>query len=250
MATNSSIEWTETTWNPVTGCDRVAAGCDNCYALALSKRLKAMGAEKYQNDGDPRTSGPGFGVTIHPRALSQPYRWRGSRVVFVNSMSDLFHAKVPIGFVRDVFDVMRETPQHTYQALTKRAHRLERLADQLDWPENLWMGVSVEAADVTDRIDHLRRTPAHTRFLSCEPLLTPLPNLDLTDIDWVIVGGESGPNARPMNPRWAEEIRDQCNTEGVAFFFKQWGGRTPKANGRFLDGRTWDQMPSHLAAAF
>jgi protein gp37 len=250
MATNSSIEWTETTWNPVTGCDRVAAGCDNCYALALSKRLKAMGAEKYQNDGDPRTSGPGFGVTIHPRALSQPYRWRGSRVVFVNSMSDLFHAKVPIGFVRDVFDVMRETPQHTYQALTKRAHRLERLGDQLDWPENLWMGVSVEAADATDRIDHLRRTPAHTRFLSCEPLLTPLPNLDLTDIDWVIVGGESGPNARPMNPRWAEEIRDQCNAEGVAFFFKQWGGRTPKANGRSLDGRTWDEMPSHLAAAF
>lgn len=240
----SKIEWTEVTWNPVTGCDRVAAGCDNCYALALAKRLKAMGAEKYQNDGDPRTSGPGFGVTTHPRALLQPLKWRSPRTVFVNSMSDLFHAKVPISFIQEVFDVMAETPQHTYQVLTKRALRLERLAPKLDWPDNLWMGVSVESLDVVDRIDHLRSVPARTRFLSCEPLLSALPNLELEGIDWVIVGGESGPHARPMNPVWARCIRDQCLDAQVAFFFKQWGGRTPKANGRALDGRTWDQYPS------
>lgn len=247
MATQSAIEWTEVTWNPVTGCDRVAAGCDNCYALALAKRLKAMGAAKYQNDGSPITSGPGFDVTIHPRALSEPYRWSGSRVVFVNSMSDLFHARVSIDFIRDIFDVICDTPQHTYQVLTKRAHRLGRIATKLAWPDNLWMGVSVESADVTDRIDHLGRTPARTKFLSCEPLLTALPNLNLTDIDWVIAGGESGPRARPMEPCWVENIRDQCESLGVAFFFKQWGGRTPKANGRELDGRTWDEMPAVAA---
>lgn len=243
MATNSAIEWTEVTWNPVTGCDRVAAGCDHCYALALAKRLKAMGAAKYQNDGDPRTSGPGFGVTVHADSLLEPLRWTGSRVVFVNSMSDLFHARVPLPFIRDVFEVIRSTPQHTYQVLTKRAHRLERIADRLDWPENLWMGVSVESVDVVQRIDHLRRTPATTRFLSCEPLLTALPGLDLAGIDWVIAGGESGPRARPMKSSWVEDIRDQCAEAEVAFFFKQWGGRTPKANGRVLDGRTWDEMP-------
>lgn len=244
MATNSDIEWTDVTWNPVTGCDRVASGCDNCYALALAKRLKAMGAEKYQNDGDPRTSGPGFGVTVHSDSLRQPYTWRTPRTVFVNSMSDLFHAKVPIGFIRDVFDVIRNTPQHTYQVLTKRAHRVARLADRLDWPGNLWMGVSVESNDAVDRIDDLRTVPAATRFLSCEPLLTALPDLNLEGIDWVIAGGESGPNARPMDPAWVEDIRDQCAAAGVAFFFKQWGGRTPKANGRVLDGRTWDEMPT------
>jgi protein gp37 len=243
VADNSSIEWTETTWNPVTGCDRVAAGCDNCYALTLSKRLKAMGLAKYQNDGDPRTSGPGFGVTTHPRALEQPYKWRHPRVVFVNSMSDLFHAKVPVSFIRDVFSVIADTPQHTYQALTKRALRMQRVADKLDWPANLWMGVSVEDAGVTDRIDHLREVPAATRFLSCEPLLTALPDLDLTGIGWVIVGGESGPRARPMEPSWATDIRDQCQYAGIPFFFKQWGGRTPKQNGRDLAGRTWDEMP-------
>ena len=243
MATQSAIEWTEVTWNPVTGCDRLAAGCDNCYALALAKRLKAMGAEKYQNDGDPRTSGPGFAVTVHPKSLAEPYRWSGSKVVFVNSMSDLFHARVPLDFIRQVFDVIRDTPQHTYQVLTKRAHRLERIAGQLDWPDNLWMGVSVENVAAVDRIDHLRRTPAKTRFLSCEPLLSALPNLDLGGIDWVIAGGESGPRARRMLPWWVEDIRDQCNETGVAFFFKQWGGRTPKANGRELDGRTWDETP-------
>lgn len=243
MATKSAIEWTETTWNPVTGCDRMAAGCDNCYALALAKRLKAMGVVKYQNDGDPRTSGPGFAVTVHPKSLHEPYSWRGSRLVFVNSMSDLFHAKVPIDFIRNVFEVIQETPQHTYQVLTKRAQRLERIGNRLEWPENLWMGVSVESGEVSRRIDQLRRVPSARRFLSCEPLLGPLPDLDLDGIDWVIVGGESGPRARPMDPAWATEIRDQCVASNVAFFFKQWGGRTSKANGRTLEGRTWDEMP-------
>lgn len=243
MSSNSSIEWTEATWNPVTGCDKVAAGCDNCYALTLSKRLKAMGAEKYQTDGNPVTSGPGFGVTIHPKALERPYKWRSPKVVFVNSMSDLFHAKVPLSFVQEIFDVIADTPQHTYQALTKRAHRMARVADKLTWPNNLWMGVSVESADVVDRIDHLRATPAAVRFLSCEPLLEALPGLNLDAIDWVIAGGESGPNFRPMDSAWVEDIRDQCADADIPFFFKQWGGRTPKHNGRELDGQTWDAMP-------
>lgn len=240
----SKIEWTEVTWNPVTGCDRVSAGCDNCYALAMSKRLKAMGAPKYQNDGDPRTSGPGFGVTAHPAALDQPYRWRGNRVVFVNSMSDLFHARVPVAFIGEVMRVIAETPQHTYQVLTKRPLRAARLADRFDWPSNLWLGTSVESMDVVDRIDHLRRIPAAVRFLSCEPLLGPLEGVDLTDIHWVIAGGESGPNYRPMDLAWARAIRDACTEASVPFFFKQWGGRTPKAMGRELDGRRWDEMPS------
>jgi protein gp37 len=243
----SNIEWTELTWNPVTGCDRIAAGCNNCYALALAKRLKAMGSEKYRNDGDPRTSGPGFGVAIHPGALAQPSRWTKPRLVFVNSMSDLFHAKVPVGFIEDVFAVMRETPQHTYQILTKRSLRLSRIADRLEWPSNVWMGVSVESADAIDRIDHLRQVPATVRFLSCEPLLSALPDLDLSGINWVTVGGESGPGARPMQIEWAQDIRDQCLCAGVPFFFKQWGGRTPKTNGRLLDGRTWDDKPSRAA---
>jgi protein gp37 len=202
-----------------------------------------MGVEKYQLDGNPVTSGPGFGVAVHPAALKVPYTWRRPRTVFVNSMSDLFHPKVPISFVREVFDVIRQTPQHRYQALTKRAHRMARVADQLDWPANLWMGTTVEDVDAIRRIDDLRRTPAAVRFLSCEPLLTALPDLDLHDIDWVIVGGESGPRARPMRHEWAADIRDQAVAQDVAFFFKQWGGRTPKANGRDLDGRTWDEMP-------
>lgn len=243
MATKSSIEWTEVTWNPVTGCDRVASGCDNCYALALAKRLKAMGAEKYQNDGDPRTSGPGFGVTVHPSSLNQPRKWRSPKVVFVNSMSDLFHARVPLSYVRDVFDVMAETPQHTYQVLTKRASRLAKVADRLNWPDNVWMGVSVESFDAVDRISQLRSTPAAVKFLSCEPLITGLPQMDLEQIDWCIVGGESGPRARPIEASWVLDIRDQCSAAGVAFFFKQWGGRTPKAKGRILEGRTWDAMP-------
>lgn len=247
MADGSAIEWTEATWNPTTGCDKVSAGCDNCYALTLAKRLKAMGAEKYQNDGDRRTSGPGFGVTIHPDVLDLPYHWRARRVVFVNSMSDLFHAKVPNAFIRDVFDVMRETPQHTYQVLTKRSLRLRRLGESLDWPDNVWMGVSVEDTSQLRRVDDLRGTPAKVRFLSAEPLLGPLftPDsaLDLTDINWVITGGESGPRARNCDAEWVRDIRDECGRAGVAFFHKQWGGRTPKAGGRKLDGREHSDMP-------
>lgn len=243
MADGTSIEWTEATWNPTTGCDRVSTGCDNCYALTLSKRLKAMGAAKYQSDGDPRTSGPGFGVTVHPNSLDIPYTWRTSKLVFVNSMSDLFHAKVPIAFVRDAFDVMRDTPQHTYQVLTKRSRRLRLLAEKLDWPDNVWMGVSVENEDVLVRIDDLRGIPAKVKFLSCEPLLGPLTGMDITGIDWVIAGGESGYKHRPMDPRWVIEIRDICTAADVAFFFKQWGGHTPKAGGRELEGALWDEMP-------
>ena len=239
----SAIEWTEVTWNPVTGCDRVSTGCDSCYALALAGRLKAMGLEKYQRDGDPRTSGPGFGVTVHPAALNEPYRWRNPRVVFVNSMSDLFHAKVPLAFVRDVFAVIADTPHHTYQILTKRSTRLRRIAERLEWPRNLWMGVSVENAEMASRIDDLRQVPAAVRFLSCEPLLGPLDGINLDGISWVIAGGESGPQYRPMELSWARGVRDACQQAGVPFFFKQWGGRTPKALGRELDGRRWDEMP-------
>ena len=243
MADGSTIEWTEATWNPTTGCDRVSLGCDNCYALTLSKRLKAMGAAKYQTDGDPRTSGPGFGVAIHPAALRVPYGWRQPRIVFVNSMSDLFHAKVPLSFVREVFAVIGDTPQHTYQLLTKRSVRLRKLAPELDWPVNLWVGVSVENEQAMSRIDDLRSVPAAVRFLSCEPLLGPLPDMNLTGIGWVIAGGESGPGHRPMSPAWAAGVRDQCHKAHVPFFFKQWGGRTPKSAGRRLDGRLWDEMP-------
>jgi len=243
MADHSAIEWTEATWNPITGCDRISAGCDNCYALTLAKRLKAMGSTKYQNDGDPRTSGPGFAVTTHADVLQIPFRWHQPRMVFVNSMSDLFHARVPISFIRRVFDVMAATPAHTYQILTKRAARLSKVAHLLDWPTNVWMGVSVEDASHLARLDHLRQVPAAVRFVSAEPLLGPLPGIDLSRIHWMIVGGESGPNARPMSPTWARSVRDQCADHAVPFFFKQWGGRTPKAGGRVLDGLTWDQMP-------
>jgi len=244
LANGTSIEWTEVTWNPTTGCDKVSIGCDNCYALTLAKRLKAMGAEKYQVDGDPRTSGPGFGVTVHPHSLRAPYTWKQPRLVFVNSMSDLLHGKVPLSFVRDVFAVMAETPQHTYQMLTKRAARLRKVADRLDWPDNLWVGVSVENADALDRVDELREVPAAIRFLSCEPLLGPLDGINLDRIDWVIAGGESGPNHRPMQPEWAAGLRDACTAAAVPFFFKQWGGRTPKANGRLLEGTVYDGMPA------
>ncbi|MET7345927.1 phage Gp37/Gp68 family protein [Streptomyces sp. NPDC087866] len=248
MSDRSAIEWTEATWNPTTGCDRVSSGCDNCYALALAKRLKAMGAPKYQRDGDPRTSGPGFDVTLHPDSLQIPYGWKAPRVVFVNSMSDLFHARVPFDFVRQVFQVMADTPQHTYQVLTKRARRLRQLAPKLDWPANLWMGVSVESEAELPRVEDLRQVPAAVRFLSCEPLLGPLPGLDLEGIHWVIAGGESGPNHRGLDQAWVTQIRDTCQAADVAFFFKQWGGRTPKAGGRLLEGRTWDQMPLPVPA--
>jgi protein gp37 len=244
MADKSAIEWTEATWNPTTGCDRISVGCDNCYAMTLAKRLKAMGSVKYQTDGDPRTSGPGFGVALHHDALDIPRRWREPRTVFVNSMSDLFHARVPVEYVQRVFTVMRETPRHTFQVLTKRAARLAKIAPQIDWPANVWMGVSVEDESQRERIDHLRQVPAALRFVSAEPLLGPLPGLDLADIDWLIAGGESGQGCRHMDPSWVRDLRDQCVRAGTAFFFKQWGGRTPKAGGRLLDGRTWDDMPT------
>lgn len=244
----TGIEWTEATWNPTTGCDRTSPGCDHCYALTLSKRLKAMGQAKYQADGDPRTSGPGFRLTLHPDTLQIPLSWSAPRVIFVNSMSDLFHEDVPLDYIRQVFDVMAATPQHTYQVLTKRSKRLARDVHRLDWPTNLWMGVSVESQRYAFRTEHLGEVPAAVRFVSAEPLLGPV-TFDLDGIDWMIVGGESGPKARPIEAAWVEQIRDDCLAEGVAFFFKQWGGRTPKANGRELDGRTWDQMPRPMAVA-
>ncbi len=238
----STIEWTEATWNPTTGCDRTSPGCDRCYALTLANRLKAMGHEKYQCDGDLATSGPGFGLSIHPDTLDIPRTWRTPRVIFVNSMSDLFHPEVPVSFIRDVFEVIVETPRHTYQVLTKRSKRLAQLADQLPWPDNMWMGVSVENQRYAFRADHLRDTPAAVRFLSVEPMLGPVV-ADLTELDWVIAGGESGPGARPVDLAWLRDLRDLCVASAVPFFFKQWGGRTPKAGGRHLDGRTWDQYP-------
>lgn len=249
MADRSGIEWTEVTWNPTTGCDKTSPGCDNCYALTLAKRLRAMGQAKYQNDGDPRTSGPGFALTVHEDTLAAPHRWKSPRVIFVNSMSDLFHPDVSLDFIKRVFTVMAETPQHTYQVLTKRSKRLAAVAGELGWPSNVWMGVSVESDRYAFRLDHLRSVDAAVRFVSAEPLLGPLPNLDLTSIDWLIAGGESGPNARPMDEDWVRDIRDQCGEAGVAFFFKQWGGRTPKAGGRVLDGAVYDEMPVSLAAS-
>lgn len=243
MSNGSGIEWTEATWNPTTGCDRVSPGCDNCYALKMAKRLKAMGSAKYQTDGDPRTSGPGFGLALHPEVLDLPRSWRQPRLVFVDSMSDLFHADVPLDYVQRVFRVMGDTPQHTYQLLTKRSKRLAAIADSLPWPDNVWMGVSVETDRYLFRVDHLREVPASVRFLSLEPLLGPLPDLDLSGIGWVIVGGESGPGARALDEEWVMEIRNQCETADVPFFFKQWGGRTPKAGGRDLADRTHDDMP-------
>lgn len=324
MSTNTSIEWTEATWSPVTGCDRVSDGCTNCYALALAKRLKAMGSAKYQTDGGPRTSGPGFGVATHESALALPLRWKKPRKIFVNSMSDLFHHKVPIEFIVRVFAVMAATPQHTYQILTKRPGRARAiLTDKcrcgsghapgihfrsamswaatkhnpdyltgLDagqvyfdagWPlPNVWIGTSVENQRFADvRIPHLLATPAAVRWLSCEPLLGPIDLLGQprvgceavgpvithngcsmsTDygsgveydcdhqvgIDWVVVGGESGPNYRPLNLDWARGLRDQCAQAGIPFMFKQVGGRTPKAGGRELDGRTYDGYPERVA---
>ena len=244
MAARTGIEWTEITWNPTTGCDRISPGCDNCYALTLARRLKAMGSAKYQADGDSRTSGPGFGLTVHPDALLMPYRWGSPRTVFVNSMSDLFHARVPFEFVAQVFGVIADTPQHTYQVLTKRSRRLRKIASRLTWPPNLWMGVSVEASDALYRVDDLRTVPAAVRFLSCEPLLGPLEGLRLDGIGWVIAGGESGPGHRSLDVSWVTDIRDACVDGGVPFFFKQWGGRTPKQGGRELDGRLWDQYPA------
>ena len=239
MALNSAIEWTESTWNPVTGCTKVSLGCRYCYAERLAKRLRAMGNANYSG---------GFRVTLHEHMLEVPLKWRTPRMVFVNSMSDLFHEKVPVSFLKRVFDVMHRASHHVFQVLTKRSERLTRLAPELDWPENVWMGVTVEHADYLDRVEHLRATPARIKFLSLEPLLGPMPHVDLAGIDWVIVGGESGPGARPMRAEWATEIRDRCASAGVPFFFKQWGGRNKKKAGRVLDGRTWDEMPEGVQA--
>lgn len=234
MAQGSDIEWTESTWNPVTGCTKVSPGCKHCYAERMAERLHAMGQPNYRN---------GFRLTLQPNMLELPLQWKRPQTIFVNSMSDLFHKNVPLDYIQRVFDVMRRAHWHRFQVLTKRADRLAALDGELDWPANVWMGVSVEKADYVDRIDDLRRTGSVVKFLSLEPLLGPLPRLDLRGIDWAIVGGESGPGARPMDPAWVTDIRDQCLAAGVAFFFKQWGGTNKKRTGRILDGRTWDEMP-------
>jgi protein gp37 len=234
MGLGSGIEWTESTWNPVTGCDKISSGCKFCYAERLAERLQAMGQPNYKN---------GFALTLQPRMLSLPLTWKTPQTIFVNSMSDLFHDDVPLSFIQQTFDVMRKAYWHRFQVLTKRASRLAALDSELTWSSNIWMGVSVENAEYVSRIDHLRQTHARVKFLSLEPLLAPLPGLDLGAIDWVIVGGESGPRARPMSASWVVEIRDQCKAASVPFFFKQWGGKNKKRAGRLLEGRTWDEMP-------
>jgi protein gp37 len=245
MASNSPIEWTEATWNPIVGCTVLSPGCTNCYAMRLAARLEAMGQPKYR--GVTRKSGGrakwNGRINLDRASLEIPKGWTRGRMIFVNSMSDLFHDEVPLQFIKEVFATMVATPQHTYQVLTKRAERAEKLSRHLPWPRHVWLGVSVENADYTYRIDHLRRTGAAIKFLSLEPLLGPLDNLNLRGIDWAIAGGESGPNARPMSIEWARSIRDQCVSARVAFHFKQWGGTNKKRAGRMLDGRTWDELP-------
>ena len=235
----SSIEWTEMTWNPVTGCDKISAGCKFCYAEVMAKRLQAMGVEKYAN---------AFELTIHEEELERPYEWKKPKIVFVNSMSDLFHKDVPVRFIKKVFRVMKENPQHVFQVLTKRADVLRYYDSEgwLEWTHNIWMGVSVENEKVMKRIDLLRETGARVKFLSCEPLIGPIPNMNLKKIDWVIVGGESGRKPRPMKPEWVIDIKEQCDKSGVAFFFKQWGGTNKKKAGRELFGQTWNEMPKMI----
>ena len=230
----SSIEWTDMTWNPVTGCTKISAGCKYCYAEVMAKRLQAMGVDKYKD---------AFKLATHESALNAPYTWKKQKIVFVNSMSDLFHKDVPLEFIKKVFKVMNENGQHTFQILTKRPERLLRIQHHLHWSHNIWMGVSVEDERVMHRIDILSQTNARTKFLSCEPLIGSLPNMNLQHIDWVIVGGESGRKARPMDPDWVLDIMDQCKEANVAFFFKQWGGPNKKKTGRLLNGRTYDEMP-------
>ena len=237
MGVNSSIEWTESTWNPVTGCTKISPGCKHCYAERLAERLQAMGQRNYRN---------GFDLTLQPHMLDLPLHWRKPQRIFVNSMSDLFHKDVPASYILRIFDVMRRAHWHQFQVLTKRSDNLCELDQLIDWPANVWMGVSVENEDYTWRIDDLRETNARTKFLSIEPLLGPLFGLDLSGIDWVIVGGESGPSARPIQRKWVVHIRRQCRQAGVPFFFKQWGGVNKKKTGRELDGRTYDEMPDKL----
>lgn len=234
MAGKTKIEWTEVTWNPVTGCNKVSAGCTNCYAEKTAKRLQKMNNPRYAN---------GFAVTMHEDLVDLPKKWHQPRTVFVNSMSDLFHEKIPLEFIQKVFKTMKECPQHTFQVLTKRSKRLVELAPQLEWPENVCMGVSVENSDALYRVDDLRKVPAKIRFLSCEPLLGSLSDMNLKGIDWVIVGGESGPGARPMDAEWVKEIRKMCYQVGVPFFFKQWGGVRKHKTGKELDGKTYQEMP-------
>jgi protein gp37 len=234
MASKSSIEWTEMTWNPVTGCTKVSQGCKNCYAERMARRLKAMGVERYRNQ---------FDLTMHPDLVDQPRQWLKPRLVFVNSMSDLFHEDVDFEFIQRVFETMRDCPQHTFQILTKRSLRLRQLSRSLIWPPNVWMGVSVENDSVIHRVHDLQKVACEIRFLSCEPLLGPLEDLPLDGIDWVIVGGESGPGARPVESDWIRGIRSQCRRSNTPFFFKQWGGVWKKRNGRELDGLTYDEMP-------
>lgn len=235
MGTYSSIEWTEVTWNPVTGCYKLSQGCKHCYAERMAKRLKAMHSARYAN---------GFEPALHWDLVDQPRRWKAPRTVFVNSMSDLFQVDVPVDFIQAVFHTMAETPQHTYQVLTKRSDRLLEIAELLPWPGNVWMGVSVEDARVVQRVRDLQATPAKVKFLSCEPLIGPLARLPLKGIDWVIVGGESGPGARPMAPEWVDQIHRQVERAGAKFFFKQWGGVRKDLTGRQLNGRTYDEMPT------
>jgi len=234
MGANSSIEWTEATWNPVTGCTKISDGCRHCYAETLARRLKAMGQPNYVN---------GFEPTLHERMLDLPLHWKQPRAVFVNSMSDLFHDDVPDAFIHRVFETMSRVDRHRYQLLTKRSDRLCRLSPFLTWQPHIWMGVTVESLDYIERIDDLRGTGAAVKFLSIEPMLGPMPDLNLHTIDWGIVGGESGAQARPIEREWVFDIRDQCRRSGVALFFKQWGGRNKKKAGRMLDGRTWNEMP-------
>ncbi|MDY6895121.1 MAG: phage Gp37/Gp68 family protein [Thermotogota bacterium] len=235
MAT-TKIEWTESTWNPVTGCTKISTGCKFCYAEVMARRLKAMGQEKYRN---------GFDLTLHPDTLKEPYTWKKSRMIFVNSMSDLFHKDIPVDYIQKVFKVIKDNPQHVFQVLTKRADVLRYYDSEglLDWPHNLWMGVTVESNELTDRIDHLRNTGARVKFLSCEPLLSALPNMNLQHMDWVIVGGESGRTPRPMKEEWVLDIKEQCQQANVAFYFKQWGGTNKKKTGRKLEGQFYDEMP-------
>ena len=237
MAQGSAIEWTDSTWNPVTGCTKVSAGCKHCYAERMAERLQAMGVPQYRD---------GFKLALHPEALELPLRWKKPRCIFVNSMSDLFHEDVPLDYIRRVFDVMNRCPQHVFQILTKRPEVAAEVARELTWSGNIWMGTSVENALVLHRIESLREIPAQVRFLSLEPLLGPLRRVPLAGVHWVIVGGESGPGARPMKAEWVRQIREQCLARGVPFFFKQWGGVNKKRTGRELDGRTWDEMPVNV----
>lgn len=253
MSTQTSIEWTNVTWNPTTGCNRVSPGCDHCYALTMAKRLKAMGNPRYQNDGDPRTSGPGFGITVHDDVLSHPLRWRKPSFVFVNSMSDLFHARVPFDFVERVWQVMEQTPQHTYQILTKRPDRMARFVARLPVLRNVWLGTSIEDQERIERAEHLMSIDGYTHFISAEPLLGPL-SFPLArfaiNIDWLIAGGESGPGARPCELDWLRDLREQCREGHVAFFVKQLGGYPDKRghDKALLDGRLWREMPGGLAS--